>query len=61
MTKLTGMKIYTLRTWYMLVLALHLNTAEDFQWTKINPSSFYYGTFPPGTFQLQLIVIFIML
>ncbi|KAM9181959.1 lactase-like protein [Mergus octosetaceus] len=42
------MKIYTLRTWYTLVLALRLNAAEDFQWTKINPSSFYYGTFPPG-------------
>lgn len=65
MTKLTGMKTYTLRTWYTLVLALRLNAAEDFQWTKINPSSFYYGTFPPGTFQLQLIVfcflVFIML
>ncbi|KAM9374918.1 lactase-like protein [Phaethornis superciliosus] len=27
---------------------MRLNTAEDFQWTKNNPGSFYYGTFPDG-------------
>lgn len=45
----------------MLVPIIRLNTAEDFQWTKNNPGSFYYGTFPAGTFKLQLIVGFIML
>lgn len=59
--KLTAMKTYILRIWYMLVPIIQLNTAEDFQWTKNNPGSFYYGTFPAGTFKLQLIVGFIML
>lgn len=59
--KLTAMKTSILRIWYMLVLIIQLNTAEDFQWTKNNPGSFYYGTFPAGTFELQLIVVFIML
>uniref|UniRef100_K7FX64 Cytosolic beta-glucosidase n=1 Tax=Pelodiscus sinensis TaxID=13735 RepID=K7FX64_PELSI len=42
------MKTYVLRVWYVHVLVLCLNAAEDFQWTKNNPGSFYYGTFPTG-------------
>jgi len=60
-TKLTAMKTCILRIWYMLVPVIRLNTAEDFQWTKNNPGSFSYGTFPASTFELQLIVGFIML
>ncbi|KAM9223817.1 lactase-like protein [Leptosomus discolor] len=46
--KSAAMKTYILRTWYILVPIVRLNTAEDFQWTKNNPGSFYYGTFPAG-------------
>ncbi|XP_006020157.1 lactase-like protein isoform X1 [Alligator sinensis] len=42
------MKTNVLRVWYVPVLVLCLNAAEDFQWTKNNPGSFYYGTFPAG-------------
>lgn len=59
--KLTAMKTYILRIWYMLLPIIRLNTAEDFPWTKNNPGSFYYGTFPAGTFEQQLIVAFLML
>lgn len=45
----------------MLVPITQLDTAENFQWTKNNSGSFYYGTFPNGTFELRLVVGFIML
>ncbi|KAM8996985.1 LOW QUALITY PROTEIN: lactase-like protein [Ara ararauna] len=42
------MKTYVLRLRYMLELIARLDTAENFQWTKNNSGSFYYGTFPNG-------------
>ncbi|XP_068168143.1 lactase-like protein isoform X3 [Antennarius striatus] len=33
---------------HVLVLVLCLSSAEDFDWTKNDHSSFYYGTFPAG-------------
>ncbi|XP_054588997.1 lactase-like protein isoform X2 [Nothobranchius furzeri] len=33
---------------HVLVLVLCLSAAEDFDWTKNNYGSFYYGTFPAG-------------
>ncbi|XP_028814796.1 lactase-like protein [Denticeps clupeoides] len=36
------------RTCHVLVLVLCLSAAEDFDWTKNNHGSFYYGTFPTG-------------
>lgn len=53
-----AMKTHVLRIWCVLVPIIQLNAAEDFQWTKNNPGSFYYGTFPTGTFELQLIAGF---
>ncbi|CAN8187343.1 unnamed protein product [Coccothraustes coccothraustes] len=38
----------TLRCWAVLVAVMALSVAEDFPWTKNNPGSFYYGTFPAG-------------
>lgn len=45
----------TLRCWAVLVALMGLGVAEDFPWTKNNPGSFYYGTFPAGTSQPQLL------
>ncbi|CDQ91121.1 unnamed protein product [Oncorhynchus mykiss] len=36
------------RTCHVLVLVLCLSAAEDFDWTKNDRGSFYYGTFPAG-------------
>ncbi len=33
---------------HVLVLVLCLSSAEDFDWTKNDHGSFYYGTFPAG-------------
>lgn len=33
---------------HVFVLVLCLSSAEDFDWTKNDHSSFYYGTFPAG-------------
>ncbi|XP_029009397.1 lactase-like b isoform X2 [Betta splendens] len=33
---------------YVFMLVLRLSAAEDFDWTKNDHSSFYYGTFPTG-------------
>lgn len=33
---------------HVLVLVLCLSSAEDFDWTKNDHGSFYYGTFPTG-------------
>lgn len=33
---------------HVLVLVLCLSSAEDFDWTKNDYGSFYYGTFPTG-------------
>lgn len=60
-TELTAMENYVVGLWYMLVPLIRLNAAEDFQWTKNNPGSFYYGTFPAGTVEQQLTGGFIML
>ncbi|KAM3663194.1 lactase-like protein [Ammospiza caudacuta] len=38
----------TPRCWAVLVAVMALSVAEDFPWTKNNPGSFYYGTFPAG-------------
>ncbi|KAM9533233.1 LOW QUALITY PROTEIN: lactase-like protein [Guaruba guarouba] len=46
--KVRVMKTYVLRLQYMLELIARLDTAENFQWTKNNSGSFYYGTFPNG-------------
>lgn len=35
-------------TCHVLVLVLCLSAAEDFDWTKNERGSFYYGTFPSG-------------
>ncbi|CAB1331761.1 unnamed protein product [Coregonus sp. 'balchen'] len=34
------------RACHVLVLVLCLSAAEDFDWTKNDRGSFYYGTFP---------------
>uniref|UniRef100_A0A4W5K9V5 Lactase-like b n=1 Tax=Hucho hucho TaxID=62062 RepID=A0A4W5K9V5_9TELE len=36
------------RACHVLVLVLCLSAAEDFDWTKNDRGSFYYGTFPAG-------------
>lgn len=36
------------RVGHVLVLVLCLSSAEDFDWTKNDDGSFYYGTFPAG-------------
>ncbi|CAF98356.1 unnamed protein product [Tetraodon nigroviridis] len=36
------------RVGHVLVLVLCLSSAEDFDWTKNDHGSFYYGTFPTG-------------
>lgn len=36
------------RVGHVLVLVLCLSSAEDFDWTKNDHGSFYYGTFPAG-------------
>lgn len=33
---------------HVLMLVLCLSAAEDFDWTKDEHGSFYYGTFPAG-------------
>lgn len=37
-----------LSRYHVLVLVLCLSAAEDFDWTKNDHGSFYYGTFPAG-------------
>lgn len=59
--ELTAMENYVVGLWYMLVPLIRLNAAEDFQWTKHNPGSFYYGTFPAGTVEQKLTGAFTML
>lgn len=39
---------YACRVGHVLVLVLCLSSAEDFDWTKNDHGSFYYGTFPAG-------------
>lgn len=39
-------------TCHVLVLVLCLSAAEDFDWTKNERGSFYYGTFPSGNVPL---------
>lgn len=38
----------TLRTFHLLVLVMCVSASEDFDWTKNERTSFYYGTFPTG-------------
>lgn len=38
----------TLRTFHLLVLVMCVSAGEDFDWTKNERTSFYYGTFPTG-------------
>ncbi|KAK2819810.1 hypothetical protein Q7C36_021456 [Tachysurus vachellii] len=33
---------------HVLMLALHISSSEDFDWTKNEKGSFHYGTFPTG-------------
>ncbi|KAL9838134.1 lactase-like protein isoform 2-T2 [Geothlypis trichas] len=47
-SQLVRMRRDTLRCWAVLVALMALSVAEDFPWTKNNPGSFYYGTFPAG-------------
>lgn len=53
--QLAGMRRDILRSWAVLVAVMGLSVAEEFPWTKNNPGSFYYGTFPAGTFQPRLV------
>lgn len=38
-----------LRPYYVLALVLCASANDDFDWTKNEKTSFYYGTFPTGT------------
>uniref|UniRef100_A0A667YFN3 Cytosolic beta-glucosidase n=1 Tax=Myripristis murdjan TaxID=586833 RepID=A0A667YFN3_9TELE len=40
--------VFVFRVCHVLVLVLCLSAAEDFDWTKNDRGSFYYGTFPAG-------------
>lgn len=37
-----------LRPYLVLALVLRVSASDDFDWTKNERTSFYYGTFPTG-------------
>ena len=46
--RITMLPRCAVRVCHVLVLVLCLSAAEDFDWTKNDRGSFYYGTFPSG-------------
>lgn len=46
---------------HVLMLVLCLSAAEDFDWTKNEHGSFYYGTFPTGTSIFPFMVLFLFM
>lgn len=42
-----------LRPYHVVALVLCVSASEDFDWTKNERTSFYYGTFPTGRTQAQ--------
>lgn len=46
--KITMLQQRILRMYHMLALALCVSASEEFDWTKNERTSFYYGTFPTG-------------
>ena len=40
---------FALRACHVLLMVLSVTASEDFDWTKTDKGSFYYGTFPTGT------------
>lgn len=54
MPNITMLQQSILRMYHVLALVLCVSASEDFDWTKNERTSFYYGTFPTGRTQVKV-------